>query len=107
MCEFQDFFFTKDEFEFDFGNFREIEHKIDTGYSKPFKLRMGRTPVTFVSEEKAHVDKMKRAGVIQPSASEWASAPVLVRKMDGSYRWCVDNRDLNVLTVKDVFQLID
>jgi hypothetical protein len=43
--------------------------------------------------------------VIQASNSEWSSAPVLVRKKDGSVRWCVDYRALNDKTVKDSFPL--
>lgn len=48
---------------------------------------------------------MLEAGVIQPSLSEWASAPVLVRKRDGSIRFCIDYRALNNITVKDAFLL--
>ena len=66
---------------------------------------MRRTPISFANEEKAHLDKMEKAGVIQPSNSEWASAPVLVRKRDGNVRWCVDYRGLNTLTTKDVYPL--
>lgn len=44
-------------------------------------------------------------GVIEPSISEWASAPVLVRKKDSTLRWCVDYRALNKVTKKDVFPL--
>ena len=43
--------------------------------------------------------------VIQPSVSEWASPPVLVRKRDGGVRWCVDYRALNSHTTKDVYPL--
>ena len=43
--------------------------------------------------------------MIRPSRSEWASAPVLIRKRCGSVRWCVDYRALNALTIKDVFPL--
>ncbi|XP_041464563.1 uncharacterized protein LOC121415425 [Lytechinus variegatus] len=82
--------FAKDEF--DLGNFTLIEHGIDTGTSPPIKQRMRRTPVAFAGEEKAHLAKVENAGVIQPSISEWASAPVLVRKRDGGVRWCIDYR---------------
>ena len=51
------------------------------------------------------LQKMLDAGVIQPSISEWASAPVLIRKRDGGVRWCIDYRALNTVTVKDVFPL--
>ena len=95
--------FAKDEF--DLGNFTEIEHSIDTGNAKPVKERMRRTPSCFVDEEEAHLKKMLDAGVIQPSISEWCSAPVLIRKRDGTVRWCIDYRKLNQVTVKDVFPL--
>ena len=45
------------------------------------------------------------ADVIQPSISEWASTPVLIRKKDGQVRWCLDYRRLNNVTRKDVFRL--
>lgn len=48
---------------------------------------------------------MLDAGVIKPSISEWASAPVLVRKRDGGVGWCIDYRMLNSRSVKDVFPL--
>ena len=51
------------------------------------------------------LEKMLASGVIQPSMSSWAAAPVLVRKKDGKVRWCIDYRALNNVTVKDVFPL--
>jgi len=48
---------------------------------------------------------MLQKGVIQPSISEWASLPVLVRKKDGNLRYCIDYRALNKVTVKDAFPL--
>ena len=102
LIEYQDVF-ARDEF--DLGNFSGIEHSIDTGQAKPIKQRMRRTPVCFMGEEEAHLKKMLEAGVIQESTSEWASAPVLIRKRDGTVRWCVDYRALNDVTVKDVFPL--
>ena len=102
LLEFQDVF-AKDEF--DLGDFTEIQHEIDTGNAKPVKERPRRTPACFVGEEESHLRKMLEAGVIQPSTSDWASAPVLIRKRDGSVRWCIDYRGLNSVTVKDVFPL--
>ena len=102
LNEYQDVFAKS---EFDLGNFTEIEHSIDTGDAPPVKLKMRRTPACFVNEEEAHLQKMLDAGVIEPSTSEWASAPVLIRKRDKSVRWCLDFRKLNDVTVKDVYPL--
>ena len=95
--------FAKDEF--DLGTFTEIQHGIQTDQAAPIKQRLRRTPACFVDEEEAHLKKMLDAGVIQPSSSDWASSPVLIRKRDGSVRWCIDYRQLNNVTVKDVFPL--
>ena len=45
--------------------------------------------------------------MIEPSCSEWAYPTVLVRKRDGSVRWCIDLRKLNNVTVKDCFTILD
>ena len=42
---------------------------------------------------------------ITPSQSEWASNIVIVKKKDGSLRFCVDYRQLNERTVKDSYPL--
>ena len=100
--EYQDVFARDD---FDLGNFTAIEHSIDTGDARPVEQRMRRTPVCFVDEEKANLEKMLKAKVVEPLTSEWASAPVLIRKRDGQIRWCADYRALNTVKVKDVYPL--
>lgn len=102
LVKFADVFARDD---FDFGSFTAIEHPIDTGSAAPVKLKMRRTPLSFAKEEKAHLEKMLDAGIIRPSISEWASAPVLIRKRDGGVRWCIDYRALNDVTRKDVYPL--
>ena len=102
LIEYEDVF-SKDDF--DIGNVTAVEHQINTGEAAPIKQRLRRTPLSFVQEEEAHLKKMLDVGVIHPSTSEWASAPVLIRKKDGSMRWCIDYRALNDVTVKDVFPL--
>ena len=79
LCEFEDVFAKS---EFDLGKFNIIQHGIDTGTNRPVKQRIRRTPLGFAGEE-AQLKKMLSAGVIRPSVSEWASAPVLIRKRCG------------------------
>ena len=102
MLEFQHIFSKGSG---DLGCFSEIKHKINTGDERPVKQPMRRTPIGFEKEEEENLKLMLETGVISESSSDWASAPVLVRKKDGSVRYCVDFRCLNDKTVKDLFPL--
>ena len=88
-----------------FGRARGVSHHIDTQTNRPINQGLRRTSPnerTMVQEE---VAKMLACGAIRPSSSPWASPIVLVRKKDGSTRFCIDFRRVNDLTVKDVFPL--
>lgn len=53
----------------------------------------------------SEVEKMEKEGVIEPSTYAWSSLVVIVRKKDGTYRFCVDYRRLNSVTEKDAYPL--
>ena len=91
---------------YDLGIFQEIEQTTNTRDAKPIKQRMRRTPVQFAGEEEKELSKMLKTGVVQPSISEWASAPVLVRKRDGTVRFCIDYCAFNNAAVKDAYPLL-
>ena len=82
-----------------------MKHRIDTQEYHPVKQRMRRTPLGFEKEEEEHLEELLQKGIVEPSSSEWASPPVLVRKKDGKLRYCIDYRKLNNVTVKDAFPI--
>ena len=86
----------------DMGHTNATKHKIilkgpDT---PPFKERFCRILSSQLDEVREHLKLMLDAGVIWPSNSPWCNAVVLVRKKDGSLRFCIDFGKLNSLTVK-------
>ncbi|KMQ85704.1 krab-a domain-containing protein [Lasius niger] len=51
------------------------------------------------------IEDMKHQGVIEESLSPWVSPAVMVKKKDGTIRFCVDYRKLNAVTVRDSYLL--
>ena len=91
--------FSKTDLDMDRTNL--VKHHIKLTDPVPFKEAYRRIPPQMYDEVKAHIQEMLDLGAIRPSNSPWASAIVLVRKMDGRLRFCIDLRRLNNRTVKD------
>jgi len=91
--------------EYDIGRTHLVEHHIDTGSHRPIRQPLRRHPFRHLEIIDQQVDEMERHGIIEPAASPWASNVVLVRKKDGSLRFCVDYRRLNAITYKDSYPL--
>ena len=66
---------------------------------------MRRTLLGFENEEEENLKLMLDTGVITESSSDYASTPVLVRKKDGTVRYCIDYRCLNSKTKNELFPL--
>ena len=66
----------------------------------PIRSKAYNIPVGLRAEIKQQIDQMQEKGLITPSSGRWTSPVVLVRKKDGGWRFCVDYRKLNAVTVK-------
>ena len=84
-----------------------VQHDIDTGDTRPIKQSPRRPPISARDAEDEILDEMLEAGVIEPSRSEWASPVCLVKKKDGTYRFCIDYRRVNAVSRKDAFPIPD
>ena len=102
LVEFEDVF-AKDRTDLERTSLSS--HKIDTGSTLPIRQAPRRLPLFRREEARVAVQEMRKQGVIEPSTSPWASPIVLVRKKDGSTRFCVDYRKLNAVTKKDSYPL--
>ena len=89
----------------DLGRTGIIKQRIPTGDASPIKQPMRRVPVHMQEEVNKQLDTILENNIIQPSKSPWASGIVLVKKKDGTKRFCIDCRRLNDVTMKDPYPL--
>jgi hypothetical protein len=83
-------------------------------FSHRIRLKPGTSIIAVHPYRYAHLQKeelerqcadMLLQGVIRPSSSAFSSPALLIRKADDSWRFCVDYRALNTVTIKDMFPI--
>ena len=88
--------------ELDMGRTELVRHEIDTGGNKPVRQTLHLQPLAMLRAIDEHLQKMLEQGLNVPSHSDWPSNMVMIKKRDGSLRFCIDYQKLNEKMVKNV-----
>nr|GEY21873.1 putative reverse transcriptase domain-containing protein [Tanacetum cinerariifolium] len=85
---------------------RPVEFQIDL---IPGAALVARAPYRLAPSKMKELSKqlqeLSQKGFIRPSSSPWEAPVLFVKKKDGSFRMCIDYRELNKLTVKNRYPL--
>ncbi|GKE51673.1 putative reverse transcriptase domain-containing protein, partial [Tanacetum coccineum] len=85
---------------------RQVEFQIDL---VPGAAPVARAPYRLapskMEELSTQLQELSDKGFIRPSSSPWGAPVLFVKKKDGSFRMCIDYRELNKLTVKNRYPL--
>ncbi|GKA79206.1 putative reverse transcriptase domain-containing protein [Tanacetum coccineum] len=85
---------------------REIEFRIElTPRATPVAKSPYRLAPSELEELSRQLRELQDKGFIRPSSSPWGAPVLFVKKKDGSFRMCIDYRELNKLTVKNRYPL--
>ncbi|KAD4586561.1 hypothetical protein E3N88_24162 [Mikania micrantha] len=85
---------------------RQIEFQIDlTPGAAPIAKAPYRLAPTEMQELSNQLQELLDKGFIRPSFSPWGAPVLFVKKKDGSFRMCIDYRELNKVTIKNRYPL--
>lgn len=83
---------------------RQCDHTIPLNpRTKPVNLRPYRLPHHKKNVMEELIEQLLKAQTIRASVSPYYSPAILVKKKDGSWRICIDYRQLNANTVKNKY----
>ena len=92
-------------YEGDVGRTDIIQHRIELEGEKPKRCAVRPLKPAMRDILEKELNDLKEKDFIQESFSEYASPVVMVKKKDGSIRFCIDFRQLNRSTRKDSYPL--
>ncbi|GKB77193.1 putative reverse transcriptase domain-containing protein [Tanacetum coccineum] len=85
---------------------REIKFRIEL---VPGAIPVAKSPYRLAPSEmeelSGQLKELQDKGFIRPSSSPWGAPVLFVKKKDGSFRMCIDYRELNKLTIKNRYPL--
>nr|GFA17783.1 putative reverse transcriptase domain-containing protein [Tanacetum cinerariifolium] len=85
---------------------RQVEFQIDLiPGAAPIARAPYRLAPSKMKELSDQLQELSDKGFIRPSSSPWGAPVLFVKKQDGSFRMCIDYRELNKLTVKNRYPL--
>nr|GEV92080.1 putative reverse transcriptase domain-containing protein [Tanacetum cinerariifolium] len=85
---------------------RPVEFQIDLiPGAAPVARALYRLASSKMKELSKQLQELTDKGFIRPSSSPWGAPVLFVKKKDGSFRMCIDYRELNKLTVKNRYPL--
>ncbi|GKB36520.1 putative reverse transcriptase domain-containing protein [Tanacetum coccineum] len=85
---------------------RQVEFQIDLVLgAAPVARAPDRLAPSEMEELSTQLQELSDKGFIRPSSSPWGAPVLFVKKKDGSFRMCIDYRELNKLTVKNRYPL--
>ena len=81
--------------------YRGMVHEVNVGKAEPVKQHPYRVSPEKAEAMKKEVEYLLANDLAEVSESDWSSPCLLVKKSDGTYRFCTDYRRVNALTVSD------
>jgi hypothetical protein len=85
---------------------RAIEFSIDlVPGSQPISVAPYRMSPLELREHKTQLEELLQKHFIRPNVSPWGAPVLLVKKKDSIMRLCIDNRQLNKVTIKNKYPL--